>query len=414
MKEMAAADTPQGLDWLLRSAGDESADLIGAIVAAAKDHLEADISFLAEFQGESKLIRRAAGDGPSVGLEEGTSLPLKETYCYRVVRGELPNVIADARSDARVKDLAITGQLKIGAYIGVPVMLPGGRVFGTLCCINHEADASIHHRDVKFMRVLADLVGAQLGRRERAAEERRTKTDRIRAVIQHGGPRMVFQPIVDLASRAIAGAESLARFDAEPRRTPDLWFAEAWEVGLGAELEIAAVRAALAQLSQVADGIYVSVNVSPETLSAPAFLESLAGAPAGRVVVEVTEHAVVEEYGPLIEAIGRLKDKGIRLAVDDVGAGYSGLSHILRVAPRLVKLDLALTRGIHGDLAKQALASAAVVFASRVRVDIVAEGVETAEDAETLRVLGVRYGQGYFFAKPGPLPLRVESIAARS
>lgn len=411
---MSSAQNLQGIDRILRSTGDESADLIGAIVAAAKDHLEADISFLAEFQGESKLIRRAAGDGPSVGLDEGTSLPLQETYCYRVVRGELPNVIADARSDARVKDLAITEQLKIGAYIGVPVTLPGGRVFGTLCCINHQPDASIHQRDVKFMRVLANLVGAQLGREERAAEEKRTKTDRIRAVIQHGGPTMVFQPIVDLATRAIVGAESLARFDAEPRRTPDLWFAEAWEVGLGVELEIAAVRAALAQLSQVADGIYVSVNVSPETLRAPAFLESLGGAPAGRVVVEVTEHAVVEEYGPLIEAIGRLKDKGIRLAVDDVGAGYSGLSHILRVAPRLVKLDLALTRGIHGDLARQALASAAVVFASRVRVDIVAEGVETVEDAETLRVLGVRYGQGYYFAKPGPLPLRVESIAARS
>jgi EAL domain-containing protein (putative c-di-GMP-specific phosphodiesterase class I) len=409
--ESKGGDT-QGIDRILQAAADKSGDLIGAIVEAAKDHLEADIGFLAEFRGESKVIRRAAGDGPSVGLEEGTELPLGETYCHRVVRGELPSIVADARADARVKDLAITRQLKIGAYIGVPVRLPGGRVFGTLCCINHEPDPSIHERDVKFMRVLADLVGRQLERHERAEAERQAAVDRIRAVIAAGGPTMVFQPIVDLASREIVGAESLARFELEPRRTPDRWFAEAWEAGLGVELEIVAIKAALAQLPRIDGGAYLSVNVSPETLRAPAFLESLAAAPAGRVVVEVTEHAAVEEYAPLVEAIGRLRGRGIRLAVDDVGAGYSGLSHILRIAPDLVKLDVTLTRGIHGDLAKQALASAAVVFASRVRVGIVAEGVETAQDAETLRVLGVRYGQGYLFARPGPLPLRVNTALA--
>ena len=402
----------QGIERILQAAGDETADLIGSIVEAAKDHLEADIGFLAEFSGESKLIRRAAGDGATVGLEEGTSLPLEETYCHRVVRGELPNVIADARADARVRDLAITRQLKIGAYIGVPVTLPGGRVFGTLCCINHQPDPSIHQRDVKFMRVLADLVGRQLERHERAELERQAAGDRIRAVIADGGPKMVFQPIVDLASRAIVGAEALARFELEPRRTPDRWFAEAWEVGLGVELEIVAAAAALARLPEIAGGAYLSVNVSPETLRAPAFLESLAAVPAGRVVVEVTEHAAVDEYAPLIEAVGRLKELGIRLAVDDVGAGYSGLSHILRIAPDVVKLDVSLTRGIHADPAKQALASAAVTFASRVRVGIVAEGVETAQEADTLRVLGVRYGQGYHFARPGPLPLRVASAAA--
>jgi len=402
----------QGIDRILRAAGDETADLIGSIVEAAKDHLEADIGFLAEFRGESKVIRRAAGDGATVGLQEGTSLPLQETYCHRVVRGELPNVVGDARSDARVKDLGITRQLKIGAYIGVPVTLPGGRVFGTLCCINHEPDPTIQRRDVKFMRVLADLVARQLDRHEQAEARRQEALDRIRAVIADGGPNMVFQPIVDLASREIVGAEALARFEHEPRRSPDRWFAEAWDVGLGVELEMTAVAAALARLPQIAGGVYVSVNVSPETLCAPAFLGSLAAAPAGRVVVEVTEHAAVEKYAPLTEAIARLKDRGIRLAVDDVGAGYSGLSHILRIAPDLVKLDVSLTRGIQGDPAKQALASAAVNFASRLRVSIVAEGVETAQDAEALRVLGVRYGQGYHFARPGPLPLRVASAAA--
>lgn len=408
---MDTTTTTPGIGQLLQSIGDESSDLIGSIIAAAKDHLEADITFLAEFQGDLKVIRRTAGDGRSVGVDEGNAFPLKETYCYRMVKGDLGNVISDARNDGRVKDLAITEQLNIGTYVGVPVVIPDGRVFGSLCCISHQADSSIHPRDVKFMRVLADLMGAQLGRQELLAQDWRQKTERIRTLIQHQGARMVFQPIVNLRTGAIIGAESLARFDTEPHRTPDLWFAEAWQVGLGIDLEISAVRSAVAQMPQISDGVYLSVNVSPATLQSEAFAESLAGAPCDRIVVEVTEHAVVKEYGPLLEAIDRLKGRGIRVAVDDVGAGYSGLNHIIRVAPALLKLDLALTRGIHGDPAKQALASAAVNFASRVRVEIVAEGVETDKDAETLRILGIRYGQGYYFAKPGPLPLRVEDAA---
>ena len=312
-----------GLGHLFATVGEESTDLIGSVVAAAKDHLAADISFLAEFEGGQKLIRRAAGDGASCGLVEGTALPLEETYCFRMVNGELPNVVGDARNDPRVKDLAITTQLKIGAYIGVPVTLPGGRVFGTLCCISHQQDSSIRDRDAKFMRVLADLVAKQLGREEMVADERQKKIERIRAVIEQGGARMVFQPIVALAGGAIVGAESLARFDAEPRRTPDLWFAEAWQVGLGVELEVMAMKAAIARLAEIPQGVYLSVNASPETLRSETLLRSFDAAPAERIVVEVTEHAIVDEYGPLVEAIRRLKDRGIRLAVDDVGAGYS-------------------------------------------------------------------------------------------
>lgn len=406
-----ATGAPTGVSQLLHHIGDEPGDLIQLIVAAAKDHLEADLSFLSEFEGEWKMIRRAAAGERVDAVDAGTSFPLKDTYCYRMAKGELPHLLHDARNDDRVKDLDITRQLNIGAYISVPVVIPGGRTFGSLCCISHEADYSVSSRDVRFMRVLADLVGAYIGRREQAADELNRKAGEVRRVIDDQGPRMVFQPIVNLDAGAIVGAEALARFDAKPQRTPDLWFAEAWRAGLGVDLEISAARSAVAHLPQIPAGVYLSVNVSPDTLQSNALSDLLAEVPPDRLVVEVTEHAVIKEYEPLIEAIGRLKRRGIRLAVDDVGAGYSGLNHIVRVQPALVKLDLALTRDVHRDPVKQALAAASAVFASRTGVEVVAEGIESGEEAGALRELGIRYGQGYYFARPGPLPLRVDDAA---
>lgn len=390
---------------ILQSLGNESSDLIGQVIAAARTHLGAEVCFLAEFQGDRKLIRRASGGGPA--LQEGSSFPLQETYCYRLVRGDLSNIVADARNDDRVKDLAITAQLNIGCYVGVPISVPGGRLFGTLCCVSSQADPSLHGRDVKFMRVLADLIGGQIAREEQAREDRQRKADRIVEAIEHNRLRVVFQPIVDLATGGIVGAESLARFDAEPQRSPDRWFAEAWEAELGVELEIAAVRAAVAQLPQLPPNAYMSVNVSPRTIELGSCDDIFASLPADRIVVEVTEHAAVGDYDPLMAAVAKLKRQGFRVAVDDVGVGYSGLSHILRLAPAIMKLDLTLTRGIHTDPAKQAMASATVNFALRTRVSVVAEGIESKEDAETLRVIGVQYGQGYYFGKPSPLPLRL-------
>lgn len=401
-----------GITRLFQAIEDESQDFLDSIVATAKDHLDADIAFLAEFDGELKVIKRSAGPGWPSGVGRGSRLPLKETYCYRMNKGELPNIISDARNDERVSDLGITEQLNIGAYISVPVVMPDGDVFGSLCCIKAKSDPSIHERDVRFMRVLADLAGAQIGRKKRVNEDMRERIERIKAMIQDGeGLRMAFQPIVDLVTGNVVGAEALSRFDGEFREPPRRWFEYAWRVGLGTELEIAAVREAIAQMPELPEEIYLSFNASPETLQLEAFNEAISRVPGDRIVVEVTEHAAVEEYEPLIEAIERLRGRGIRLAVDDVGAGYSGLNHIVRVAPSILKLDMELTRDVDQDPVKQALAAATVVFGSRVGLDIVSEGIETAREAETLRELGIRYGQGFHFARPGPLPLKLSGGA---
>jgi PAS domain S-box-containing protein len=228
---------------------------------------------------------------------------------------------------------------------------------------------------------------------------------RIRSALEGDGLVMVYQPVVDIRTGAVVGAEALARFNLEPRRTPDLWFGEAWSLGIGMDLEIEAIRRALAQLDRMPPGTYVAVNAAPATLCSDALLRTLRAFPLERVVVEITEHARVEDYEELNAAIARLRAGGARLAIDDAGAGFSSFQHVLRLRPDIIKLDRSLTTNVDSNPVRSALASALVTFAASLGARICAEGIETAGELVALQKLGVAFGQGYLLARPAPLPL---------
>jgi EAL domain-containing protein (putative c-di-GMP-specific phosphodiesterase class I) len=228
---------------------------------------------------------------------------------------------------------------------------------------------------------------------------------RVLAAMAPGGLKMVFQPVIDLRRGTVAGAEALARFAIEPRRTPDVWFQEAWDVELGVELEVMAITRALASLDSLPAGSHMAVNASPQTLVSPLLDAALSDVPGDRVIVELTEHAQVSDYANVKGAIDRYRERGIRLAIDDAGAGFSSLQHILVLRPDLIKLDRSLTMGIDGDPVRFALAAALVTFAASLDAEICAEGIEKPEELAALQHLGIAYGQGYFLGHPLPLPL---------
>ncbi len=264
---------------------------------------------------------------------------------------------------------------------------------------------ALHTALQRHNRVLQDHIAARQEDEERAAEQRRRLERRIDEVLAAGGPRMVFQPIAELHGGRILGLEALARFDREPVRAPDEWFREAASVERGGELELSAVRAALSCLPQVGDGVFLAVNVSPSTALEPELLRVLDEVAGERIVLELTEHAPVDDYSGLVAALDTYRARGIRIAVDDAGAGYAGFRHVLRLRPDILKLDNFLTSGIDGDPARHALGTAMVQFAGQIGATIVAEGIETDAELRTLRSLHVPWGQGYHLARPGPLPL---------
>lgn len=219
---------------------------------------------------------------------------------------------------------------------------------------------------------------------------------------------LVYQPIVDLAAGRVVALEALARFHVEPMRPPNEWFDDAHQVGLGVELEMLAVTRALAQLDVLPQSLAVTINVGPQTILSPQLVGALRDAPARRVVLELTEHTDVEDYPGLTTALRALRRHGVRVAVDDAGSGYSSLAHILKLAPDYIKLDRELISGIDLDPVRRALAGSLVAFAADTGAEILAEGVETADELEAVRRLGIRYAQGYHLGRPAPLDLLVD------
>ena len=240
--------------------------------------------------------------------------------------------------------------------------------------------------------------------RDRAADVLATRAaeKRIRHALEGGVLSMVFQPIMDLSTERVSGFEALARFQTTPTRPSNVWFEEARSVGLQHELELLAALLALGHLDQIPRMNPLSVNLSPTTIMTPMFHEVFAQHQVDRVVLEVTEHAPVEDYDRLQQALSWFRERGGRLAVDDAGAGFASLRHILALKPDVIKLDITLTRDIDKDHALRALARALISFAGDIGALIIAEGIETVEEIEALLDLGVRYGQGYRLGRPVP------------
>jgi EAL domain-containing protein (putative c-di-GMP-specific phosphodiesterase class I) len=352
----------EGLAELARLTLDGSSEAIERILALARAALDMDLALVGAFDGEY-VVEALDGDNEWFDIEVGKRTPVGETYCHRMIRGELPQVVHGATADSRTADLPLTREVGIGAYVGVPIKLWDGTLYGTLCCLSRSAEPSLNDRD--------DV-------------------------------DVEFQPAFDLLDCRIVSLEALARFWTEPMRPPSAWFAEAIEVGLGVELELAAIRHALERLEEIPADIALAINVSPATALEPQFCELLQDV-AERIVIEITEHAQVDDYDALRSALAPLRERGAKLAIDDVGAGFANLRHILRLAPDLVKLDLSLTQEISRDPAREALASSLVGFAEGVGASIVAEGISSDEDLALLRSLGVDYGQGYYLARPSAL-----------
>lgn len=232
-------------------------------------------------------------------------------------------------------------------------------------------------------------------------------------MIASGAVEIAYQPIYRLSDGRLQAFEALARFPTEPRRGPDAWFAEAAEVGLAEELEFLAVERALAGLAVLDPALKLTVNLSPERIVSPRFAAVFAGAPLERVVLELTEHAGVESYDGLRQALAPLRARGLRLAIDDVGAGHSTFRHVLDLKPEYIKLDMSLIRGIDRDTARRALAESITGYGRRTGCEVVAEGIETPAEFAALRDLGVTCAQGYLLGRPVPIAeaLRVPEAA---
>ncbi|RYG89032.1 MAG: EAL domain-containing protein [Alphaproteobacteria bacterium] len=374
---------------------------IDAILNAVRHHLGMEIAFASRFVGDRREFTHIVADIP-LPLGPGDSEPLEDTFCHHILEGRLPALIHNAADHPLAMTLPIAPALPVGAHVNVPLMLKDGSVYGTFCCLSRTSDYSLNERDLSTLRAFADLAVEQIQLQRDTETIRALLVEKVTGAIAGNQPMIVLQPIHRLDTGRSAGCEALARFADAGSRPPSDWFAEAFEVGMGVALEIAAVEKALAALPYVPADHYVSINVSPEAVLSGRVGPLLEAVKRPGIVLEVTEHARVDDYAALRDALAALRPYA-RIAIDDVGAGYSSLRHIIALAPDILKLDMSLTRDVDRDPARRALAGAMVNFASRIGASIVAEGIERVEEAQVLRDLGITYGQGYLFSRPMPL-----------
>jgi PAS domain S-box-containing protein len=366
-----------------RQVGSLTDVVVTALIIFESDGTAIPLAFVAPDGHEVGRLRHAAGRSRYL-RERAETGPWVEAW-----RGHHADPFAESLRRAGAQAIAYAPVAYEGSVIGVLAVASA----------EDEAMAQLSGQ-LGAIVDFANLAGALLGRRVGDTQEGR----RLRAVIERAIAERsfstVFQPIVDIVRGRTLGYEALTRFT--DGVAPDVRFADAAAVGMSVELERATIEAALAAASALSPSRFVHLNVSPALVLDGTDLKRLLGQTKARIVLEITEHAAVGDYAAFrtaIESIGR----PVLLAVDDAGAGFASFRHILELRPAFVKLDISIVRGIDSDPAKQALVAGMHHFARMTRRRLIAEGVETEAEANALRALDIRLGQGYLFGPPAPL-----------
>lgn len=341
------------------------------------------------------------------------------TLASSAAEGGLAPIMAREMPPARAAH--VIDRTRAGPWIELPssevAFLGGGSEHWTAC----TAYASIHadggtvgvllaasfgpgyrERVTGWLPLVSDFAGvasALLTPHLRAGRVAADERDRLEAIIADRQFVSVFQPIVEMKSREVTGYEALTRFGDEP---PSVVFARAAAIGLGVELELACLRSSIDAGAGLPKSSWLSLNVSPELVTTGSRLRELVAGSERNLIFELTERMAITDYEVMRAAIQSL-GPSVQLAIDDAGAGYASLRHIIELRPSVVKLDIGLIRGCDADPIRQAMIAGIVHFANEIGCTLVGEGVETPEEAETLTELGVRMGQGYLFARPAPV-----------
>jgi EAL domain-containing protein (putative c-di-GMP-specific phosphodiesterase class I) len=296
--------------------------------------------------------------------------------------------------------------LRTVAY--APLRGPGGLI-GLVAMGMHETADQAFIEQLPVLTTLASILVTLLAPRLDVRNREDDARAKIQAILDGAAFTPFFQPIAELRTGDVVGHETLSRFaNGDP---PDVTFELAARCGLGLELETATMSAALKAAAVLPPGAYLSLNASPALIRSGELGTRLRGCERS-IVLEITEHVAIEDYRAIRDDLAALGPT-VRLAVDDAGAGYASMRHILELAPDFVKLDISLVRQIDADPARQALVAGMGYFAAKRRMRLVAEGIETAAELDTLRSLGISYGQGYLLGRPrscegpGPWPTTV-------
>ena len=383
-------------ETIVRKQRSETEQQVAELLRTARESLGLSLAFMTRMDGTTQHLEVVESPLPWV-FRDGNTQPQATTFCQAIMDGKLPAVMPNVKDFPAAMKLPSARMPRIRSFVSVPMVLSDGTVYGTFCAAGFAADKELSKRDKALMEVLSHAASVIIEPGVRAWRRSAEIESRLRPVIDGGGPLVLLQPIVDLATRRRVGTEALSRFPQEWKMAPDVCFAEAELIGERERLEVLALRRAGEHLDRVSG--YVAMNVSPQTLFTDDCADFLARMPLDRVLLELSEHEPIEDYDALKAVLAPLRARGMRLAIDDVGAGFSSLRHIVITAPDVIKLDRSIVTGLSADPVLAVVVHSLVDLARATGARVVAEGVETGADAATLAELGADLGQGWHFGR---------------
>ncbi|CUH80931.1 EAL domain, c-di-GMP-specific phosphodiesterase class I (or its enzymatically inactive variant) [Tropicibacter naphthalenivorans] len=308
--------------------------------------------------------------------------------------------MTDARTEPSVADNPETLDLPIGAHVSFPIILSTGVTWGMLCAFSRQPRQDLTDRDVAMFGIYADMLSRDIEVQViegGSAEELELRIDKlIRTDLD-----IHLQPILSLPGAIPQGYEALTRFPAELGSVETIFRRAKYDDRI-VTLEEAVARKTAAIPMQMGDGFFVSVNASVTSIETLDFESIFPPHVRHRIVLEITEHERVPDYAAFLSVLTRLRAQGFRIAIDDVGAGYSSLRHVIQLKPDFLKLDRSLVIGLLASREQRGLVKALAEMVQSHGGVVIAEGVENPKKVVMLERLGVTMAQGYLFARPMP------------
>ena len=234
----------------------------------------------------------------------------------------------------------------------------------------------------------------------------RQRARKLRAIVTGKRINTLYQPIVDLRSKRIIGYEALSRGPVGEFETPDVLFRIAYEADLVLKLDAVCRTNAVRAMDRLEPGELLFVNMEPGSIFDPRLMESIPKNRVKQVVFEITEHAAISDFQTFRQAAQFVKQRGFKLAMDDVGSAYSGLRIISMIEPDFIKLDMELTREAQQNRVKMELLKAIAGFSADAGITMIVEGIETEQELDVVTRLGVPLVQGYLVGRPAAMPAR--------
>nr|WP_280842487.1 EAL domain-containing protein [Sagittula salina] len=361
-----------------------------------------EAAFISRFDGGQRVFDTVDGHYSAFGkgFAAGACGPLDESFCYRVAQGYAPRLVRDARLEPAFAKLNSKFEPPIGLHLSVPIRLTSGVTYGMLCLFGTAPRGDVTGRDLALVTLTADLLAQDI---EDSFDAHFSDLAlRLTDALDNGAVRFLLQPVVTLPERHTVGYELLSRFPATLGSTEDIFRLSRF-LGVIAPMEARIAAKAREVLARLPREAKLSINFSVSTIETLDLSGIFPSHERGRVIIEITEHERVSNYDSFSTALNRLRGMGFRVAIDDVGAGYSTFRHVVQLRPDIIKMDRSLIAGIDQSRERGSLASALLDYSRENGVTLVAEGIETGDELAALEAIGVKRVQGYLTGAPRPL-----------